>query len=64
MKINLNTKLKEYTENIDFAEICITSKASIAFNEQSQIKVATTKALGVKCPVCWKISEKDCDRHF
>ena len=64
LKINLNTKLKEYTENIDFAEICITSKASIAFNEQSQIKVATTKALGVKCPVCWKISEKDCDRHF
>jgi len=63
LKINLNSKFKEYINNVDFAEICITSKASITFNEQSEIKVATTKALGEKCPVCWKISEKDCDRH-
>ena len=63
LKINLNSKSKEYINNIDFAEICITSRASITFNEQPDIKVETTKALGEKCPVCWKISEKACARH-
>jgi len=63
LKINLNSKFKEYINNIDLAEICITSKATINFVEQSDITVATTKALGEKCPVCWKISEKDCVRH-
>ena len=63
LKINLNSKFKEYIDNIDLAEICITSKATITFGEQSDITVATTKALGEKCPVCWKISEKDCVRH-
>ena len=63
LKINLNSKFKEYINNIDLAEICITSKATITFGEQSDITVATTKALGEKCPVCWKISEKDCVRH-
>jgi len=63
LKINLNSKFKEYTNNIDFAEICITSTASIIFREQSEIKVETSKALGKKCPVCWKISDKDCVRH-
>ena len=63
MKINLNSKFKEYINNVDFAEICITSRALIIFNEQSDIKVETNKALGEKCPVCWKISEKACVRH-
>ena len=63
LKINLNSKFKEYINNIDLAEICITSKATITFGEQSDITVATTKAFGEKCPVCWKISEKDCVRH-
>ena len=63
LKINLNSKFREYIKNIDLAEICITSKATITFGEQSDITVATTKALGEKCPVCWKISEKDCVRH-
>jgi len=63
LKINLNSKFKEYINNIDLAEICITSKATITFGEQSDINVTTTKALGEKCPVCWKISEKDCVRH-
>jgi len=63
LKINLNSKFREYINNIDFAEICITSRASITFNEQSDIKVETNKALGEKCPVCWKISLKTCDRH-
>jgi len=63
LKINLNSKFREYINNIDLAEICITSKATITFGEQSDITVATTKALGEKCPVCWKISEKDCVRH-
>src|SRR5210317_1257900 len=63
LKINLNSKFREYIKNIDLAEICITSKATITFGEQSDITVTTTKASGEKCPVCWKISEKDCVRH-
>jgi isoleucyl-tRNA synthetase len=63
LKINLNSKFKEYINNIDFAEICITSRALVTFNDESDIKVETIKASGEKCPVCWKISEKACVRH-
>ena len=63
LKINLNSKFKEFINNVDFAEICITSRASVIFNEETDIKVETSKAAGQKCPVCWKISEKACVRH-
>ena len=52
------------TKKIDFAELCITSKAKISFNENEEINVKTFKAQGSKCPVCWKISEQACTRHF
>ena len=29
-----------------------------------EIVVKTTKAEGQKCPVCWKINVKLCERHF
>ena len=62
LQINLNKKLSEITQNIDFSELCITSSAEIIFNENSDISVQTTKAKGYKCPICWKITNKACLR--
>ena len=63
LKINLNQKLSEITQNIDFSELCITSSAEITFNENSETSVETTKAEGSKCPICWKITTKACSRN-
>ncbi len=63
LNIHLDKKLEEITKNIDFSELCITSKAEISFKENLEISVQTTKAKGTKCPVCWKISEASCPRH-
>ena len=63
LKIQINQKLKDITKNIDFSELCITSKAEIIFKEKSETSVETNKAKGSKCPVCWKISEDPCSRH-
>ena len=48
---------------IDLSELCIVSKTQINFDEGSDIVVETKKALGDKCPVCWKISVEPCERH-
>ncbi len=63
LNIHLDQKLKEITKNIDFSELCITSKAEISFKENLETSAQTTKAKGTKCPVCWKISEVSCPRH-
>ncbi len=63
LKIKLNSKYKEIITNIDLSELCITSKTDISFDDQSDISVETKKALGDKCPVCWKISVEPCKRH-
>ena len=63
LQIKLNNKFKQIVNNIDLAEICITSKAEIYFDDQAEVSVLTKKALGDKCPVCWKITEKPCERH-
>ncbi len=62
LNIHLDKKLKEITKNIDFSELCITSKAQISFNEKLETSAQTTKAKGTKCTLCWKISENACDR--
>jgi len=52
---------------VDFSELCITSGAKIEKmqnNELEGIMVKTNKAEGKKCPVCWKINTKPCERHF
>ena len=38
--------------------------AKISYGNEAEIKVKAVKAEGEKCPVCWKISSKPCDRHF
>jgi isoleucyl-tRNA synthetase len=69
LEANIQIKLKDELYNIakneDFSEICITSSASIIKDDKikSDIQVNTQKAVGNKCPVCWKISENDCERH-
>ena len=43
--------------------ITFLSLAEIKFHDTDEIDVQTNKALGNKCPVCWKISEEPCQRH-
>ena len=63
LKIKLNEKYKDIISKIDLSELCIVSKTQINFDEGSDILVETKKASGDKCPVCWKISVKPCERH-
>jgi isoleucyl-tRNA synthetase len=61
--INLDEKMIELSKDINFSELCITSGAKIKKNNSKEITVETTKAEGQKCPVCWKISKGQCERH-
>ena len=62
LNIQLDQKLEEIIKNIDFSELCITSKAEIFFKENIETSAKTTKAKGTKCNLCWKITENACDR--
>ena len=62
IKIVLDQKLKDTTKNIDFSELCITSKAMVTYNESTEVIVETIKAKGTKCPTCWKINDTACQR--
>jgi len=61
--IKLNKEKFELLDNIDFAEICITSSAKVEKIEGNEIIAEASKAVGIKCPVCWKISITKCQRH-
>ena len=63
LEIKLNHKLLKLTKEIDFAELCITSKFLVKESKEDEIIVKTKKAKGNKCPICWKISEDACERH-
>ena len=58
----MNQKLKKLTENTDFSELCITSKAVVSYKDDIETTALTTKAKGSKCSICWKIKETACDR--
>ena len=65
----MSDELIKSTVGVDFSELCITSGAKIEKmqnqnNESEGIMVKTNKAEGEKCPVCWKINTKPCERHF
>ena len=67
LTIYLNEKLIKLSKGTNFSELCITSGAKIEKineNDSEEIIVKTTKAEGQKCPVCWKINVKPCERHF
>ena len=63
--IELNKEKYDLLKDYDFAEICITSNAELKLNQdiKANTNVITKKAVGEKCPVCWKIFEKKCERH-
>ena len=61
--LKLNKKNLKIIEGIDLSELCITSYVEIQNNDNDEIEVKTTKAVGDKCPVCWKISSTSCERH-
>ena len=63
LNIHLDKNLEEITKNINFSELCITSKAAISFKEKLETSAKTTKAKRTKCTLCWKISENACDRN-
>ena len=50
-------------EDLDLAEYFITSKAEkIKSDKKNEIKIEVKKTDGNKCPRCWKILEKKCQR--
>ena len=63
LTLKLSKKDLEITKEIDLAELCITSSVEIQNNDNEEIEVKTSKALGEKCPICWKISKSPCLRH-
>jgi isoleucyl-tRNA synthetase len=58
----MSEKLKHLTENTDFSELCITSKAEVSYKDNIETVAITSKARGSKCSICWKIKEAVCDR--
>ena len=63
LKIKLNKEKFEIVKDIDLSELCITSSVQVEKTAQNEVLVETEKAKGNKCPVCWKISLKPCERH-
>ena len=70
LEANIEIKIKNQdifnvAKNQDFSEICITSSALISHdkNLEKDIEVISLKAIGNKCPVCWKINKETCEKH-
>ena len=67
LEANLTIKLSKdnqrIVKEIDLSELCITSSVTVEKSDDEEILVKTTKAVGSKCPVCWKISTSPCQRH-
>ena len=63
--IEVNKEKYELLKEYDFAEICITSVAHIKLSpdQNTSTNVIAKKAVGEKCPICWKIFETKCERH-
>ena len=64
LTISINNGQSNLIENIDLAELCITSGVNIIKTNDKEIQIETKKAEGEKCPVCWKISKDACQRHI
>jgi isoleucyl-tRNA synthetase len=72
IKIYLNDEYLKLVKDFDLSEYFITSKAEalkmksdkdlFELDQIKDIKVLVKKAEGVKCPRCWKILSKQCDR--
>ncbi len=62
IKLLVNKNEFELLKNVDLAEYLITSKAEKELSEVKEMKIQVNKAKGQKCPRCWKILEKSCNR--
>ena len=74
LEIFLEKKYFDLVKNIDLSEFCITSKAKVQILDGQKdlklfkleniqgIEVLVKKAIGNKCPRCWKVFEKSCNR--
>ena len=63
LTIKLSKDSQRIVKEIDLSELCITSSVTVEKSDDEEILVETTKAVGSKCPVCWKISTSPCQRH-
>ncbi len=61
--VKLNSENQKFLKNIDLSELCITSSVKIENSDTNEVIAETMKAMGEKCPVCWKISITPCERH-
>ena len=62
IKLIVNKNKFELLNNLNLAEYFITSKAGKILSENEETKIEVSKADGEKCPRCWKILEKKCNR--
>ena len=63
IKITINNKDYELLEDLDLAEYFITSKAEkVKSEDKNALKIEVSKTEGTKCPRCWKILIKKCER--
>ena len=60
--IKLSNDNQKFLKDIDLSELCITSSVEIENNNTNEIIVKTSKAVGEKCPICWKIKSSPCSR--
>ncbi len=60
--VKLNNENQKFLKNIDLSELCITSSVKIENGDTNEIIVETSKAIGEKCPICWKIRNTPCER--
>ncbi len=63
IKITADSKSFQILEGLNLAEYFITSKAEkFKSDKDTKINIEVQKTKGTKCPRCWKILEKNCER--
>jgi isoleucyl-tRNA synthetase len=63
IKIIADNETYDLFNHLDLAEYFITSKAEkIKSEKKKELKIEIKKAIGTKCPRCWKILQNECNR--
>tara|TARA_B110000027_G_C16034594_1_gene262467 strand:- start:411 stop:881 length:471 start_codon:yes stop_codon:yes gene_type:complete len=60
--IHANEKIFNLLEGLNLEEYFITSKAKKIKGIDNVLRIDVKKAIGTKCPRCWKILENKCSR--
>ena len=61
---DLESTCAKLTDESVSVKLHILKHDGLNHKDNIEITVETFKAKGSKCPVCWKISENACIRHF